>query len=174
MYLVDTNVVSEVRRGGVEAVGWLRSVNPLAVYLSVITLGEIMRGIALKQKADPRAASPSRAVAANPAKRSRRPSSAHHGRDRPRVGPDRGPAPPRRRRRTDRGHGDRPRPHRRHAQRRGFRRYPSDDFEPLGHEMSGPRGDAPDPNSPASAHSSPDSTAYPCRGAGDCGLARAP
>jgi predicted nucleic acid-binding protein len=57
MYLVDTNVVSEARRGGVEAVGWLRSVNPLAVYLSVITLGEIMRGVALKQRSDPRAAS---------------------------------------------------------------------------------------------------------------------
>jgi hypothetical protein len=56
MYLVDTNVVSEARRGAPEAVGWLRSVDPLAVYLSVITLGEIMRGIALKQKADPRSA----------------------------------------------------------------------------------------------------------------------
>ena len=58
MYLVDTNVVSEARRGSVEAVGWLRSVNPLAVYLSVITLGEIMRGVALKQKTDPHAAHP--------------------------------------------------------------------------------------------------------------------
>ena len=57
MYLVDTNVISEARRGSREAVGWLRSVNPLAVYLSVITLGEIMRGVALKQKSDPRAAS---------------------------------------------------------------------------------------------------------------------
>ena len=57
MYLVDTNVVSEARRGAAEAVAWLRSVNPLNVHLSVITLGEIMRGIALKQKSDPRAAS---------------------------------------------------------------------------------------------------------------------
>ena len=57
MYLVDTNVVSEARRGSLEAVTWLRSVNPLAVYLSVITLGEIMRGVALRQKSDPRAAS---------------------------------------------------------------------------------------------------------------------
>ena len=57
MYLVDTNVVSEARRGAAEAVAWLRSVNPLDVHLSVITLGEIMRGIALKQKSDPRAAS---------------------------------------------------------------------------------------------------------------------
>src|SRR5271154_5623269 len=39
MYLVDTNVVSEARRGTAEAVKWLRSVNPLDVHLSVITLG---------------------------------------------------------------------------------------------------------------------------------------
>jgi toxin FitB len=57
MYLVDTNVVSEARRGAAEAVGWLRSVDPLAVRLSVITLGEIMRGVALKQKSDPQTAS---------------------------------------------------------------------------------------------------------------------
>ena len=57
MYLVDTNVISEARRGSLEAVTWLRSVNSLAVYLSVITLGEIMRGVAFRQKSDPRAAS---------------------------------------------------------------------------------------------------------------------
>lgn len=56
MYLVDTNIVSEARRGTPEAVSWLRSVNPLSVHLSALTLGEIMRGIALKQKGDPRAA----------------------------------------------------------------------------------------------------------------------
>ena len=57
MYLVDTNVVSEARRGSAEAVKWLRSVNPLDVHLSVITLGEVMRGIGSRQKADPQAAS---------------------------------------------------------------------------------------------------------------------
>jgi predicted nucleic acid-binding protein len=56
MYLVDTNVVSEARRGSPEATGWLRSVNPASVHLSTLTLGEIMRGIALKQKSDPKAA----------------------------------------------------------------------------------------------------------------------
>lgn len=56
MYLVDTNVVSEARGGTAEAVGWLRSVDPQSVYLSVITLGEIMRGVALRQKSDPQAA----------------------------------------------------------------------------------------------------------------------
>jgi len=56
MYLVDTNIVSEAQRGTPQAVSWLRSVNPLSVYLSALTLGEIMRGIALKKKSDPRAA----------------------------------------------------------------------------------------------------------------------
>lgn len=50
MYLVDTNIVSEARRGTPQAVSWLRSVDPLSVHLSALTLGEIMRGIALKQK----------------------------------------------------------------------------------------------------------------------------
>ncbi len=58
MYLIDTNVVSEARRGSPEAKRWLGSIDPDAVYLSVITLGEIMRGVALKQKTDPRAAAP--------------------------------------------------------------------------------------------------------------------
>lgn len=56
MYLVDTNVVSEARRGTPQAVSWLRSVDPVSIHLSALTLGEIMRGIALKQKSDPRAA----------------------------------------------------------------------------------------------------------------------
>lgn len=56
MYLVDTNVISEARRGTAEAVGWLRSTAPQAIYLSTLTLGEIMQGIALKQKSDPAAA----------------------------------------------------------------------------------------------------------------------
>lgn len=56
MYLVDTNVVSEARRGTVEAVHWMRSVDPLSIHLSTLTLGEIMRGIAFKQKSDPTAA----------------------------------------------------------------------------------------------------------------------
>jgi len=56
MYLIDTNVISEARRGTPQAVSWLRSVDPLRVHISALTLGEIMRGIALKQKSDPRAA----------------------------------------------------------------------------------------------------------------------
>jgi toxin FitB len=53
MYLIDTHFVSEARRGTPQAVSWLRSVDPHSVHLSALTLGEIMRGIALKQKTDP-------------------------------------------------------------------------------------------------------------------------
>jgi toxin FitB len=56
MYLVDTNVLSEACHGSKEARVWLRSIDPTTIYLSVITLGEIMKGIALKLRADARAA----------------------------------------------------------------------------------------------------------------------
>jgi toxin FitB len=61
MYLVDTNVLSEARRGSPQAQCWFRSVDPSAVYLSVITLGEIMKGVALRQRTDARAAASLRA-----------------------------------------------------------------------------------------------------------------
>ena len=53
MYRVDNNVLSEARRGSREARTWLRSVDPGTIYLSVITLGEIMKGIALKLRMMP-------------------------------------------------------------------------------------------------------------------------
>jgi toxin FitB len=56
MYLVDTNIVSEARRSRREAVDWLRSVNPETIHLSVITIGEIVRGAELKRRSDPAAA----------------------------------------------------------------------------------------------------------------------
>ena len=56
MYLLDTNVVSEARRGSPEAIAWIRSVKGRALHVSVITLGEIMRGIQLKERKDPRVA----------------------------------------------------------------------------------------------------------------------
>ena len=54
MYLVDTNVLSEARRKNPIAARWLRSVDPNTIYLSVITLGEIARGIVMKERTDPR------------------------------------------------------------------------------------------------------------------------
>jgi toxin FitB len=56
MYLLDTNIVSEARRGSPEATAWIRSVRGRALHVSVITLGEIMRGIQIKERKDPKAA----------------------------------------------------------------------------------------------------------------------
>ena len=55
MYLLDTNVVSELRRprphGGV--VAWLRSVDDGDLHLSAVTLGEIQAGIEITREQDP-------------------------------------------------------------------------------------------------------------------------
>ena len=55
MYLLDTNVVSELRRarphGAVLA--WLQSVDDRHLYLSAVTLGEIQAGIELTREQDP-------------------------------------------------------------------------------------------------------------------------
>jgi predicted nucleic acid-binding protein len=52
MYLLDTNVVSELRKprphGAVLA--WLESVNDASLYLATITLGEIQAGIELTRE----------------------------------------------------------------------------------------------------------------------------
>ncbi len=55
MYLLDTNVVSELRRprphGAVRA--WLSSVEDTELFLSAVTLGEIQAGIELTREQDP-------------------------------------------------------------------------------------------------------------------------
>lgn len=55
MFILDTNVISAVRRSDraprVEA--WLRGRNDDDLYLSVITLGEIARGIRQQEARDP-------------------------------------------------------------------------------------------------------------------------
>jgi toxin FitB len=54
MYLLDTNVVSELRKprphGGVLA--WLRSVDDKNLFLSAVTVGEIQAGIELTREQD--------------------------------------------------------------------------------------------------------------------------
>jgi predicted nucleic acid-binding protein len=55
-YLLDTCVVSEARRNAPAAVAWLSAVNPDALFLSVVTLGEIAKGMAIRQRTDPVAA----------------------------------------------------------------------------------------------------------------------
>lgn len=58
MYLLDTNVVSELRRprphGGV--VSWLRSVPDAALHLSAVTIGELQAGIEITRERDPQKA----------------------------------------------------------------------------------------------------------------------
>ncbi len=53
MYILDTNVVSEVRRRTPQAVRWIQGIRPDTLYLSVITIGEIMRGVMMKARTDP-------------------------------------------------------------------------------------------------------------------------
>jgi predicted nucleic acid-binding protein len=55
-YLVDTNVLSEARRRSVQATAWLRAVDPATLFLSVITVGEIAKGVAVRERTDPVAA----------------------------------------------------------------------------------------------------------------------
>jgi len=54
MYLLDTNVVSELRRqrphGGV--VAWLESIDEAHLHMSAVTLGEIQAGIELTREQD--------------------------------------------------------------------------------------------------------------------------
>jgi predicted nucleic acid-binding protein len=54
-YLLDTNVLSEVRgpRGDVGVKRWVSSVPTEDLYLSVLTLGEVRRGIGLLGRRDP-------------------------------------------------------------------------------------------------------------------------
>lgn len=58
-YLLDTNVVSELRKnrphGGV--VAWLESLDDAQLYVSAVTLGEIQAGIELTREQDPEKAS---------------------------------------------------------------------------------------------------------------------
>ena len=57
-YLLDTNVLSETRRKEAEAgvTSFLSAVDPSALYLSVLSLGELRKGVALKKKSVPDAA----------------------------------------------------------------------------------------------------------------------
>lgn len=54
MYLLDTNIVSELRKprphGGV--IAWLQSVNDAELHLSAVTLGEIQAGVELTRDQD--------------------------------------------------------------------------------------------------------------------------
>lgn len=55
MYLLDTNVVSELRRvrphGAV--IAWLKSVADADLFLSALTIGELQAGVEITRKRDP-------------------------------------------------------------------------------------------------------------------------
>lgn len=57
-YLLDTNVVSETRRSrpNIGVIDFLTSANKDALYLSVLTIGELHKGVEAKRRNDPRAA----------------------------------------------------------------------------------------------------------------------
>jgi len=66
-YLIDTNVVSEMRKpkphGG--AFAWLQSLELKQVFFSAVTFGEIQRGVEITRRQDPLKANEIEAWAAN-------------------------------------------------------------------------------------------------------------
>ena len=54
-WLIDTNVVSEARRlnGSPQVKSWVRSTPASTCFLSVLTIGEIRRGVELLRRHDP-------------------------------------------------------------------------------------------------------------------------
>jgi predicted nucleic acid-binding protein len=59
-FLIDTNVLSELRKGAradVNVRRWFEGIDETSIYLSVLVTGEIRRGIEAIRKRDPRAAS---------------------------------------------------------------------------------------------------------------------
>lgn len=58
-FLVDTNVLSELRKGAranVHLRGWFEGISPEEVYLSVLVVGELRRGVELVRRRDTRQA----------------------------------------------------------------------------------------------------------------------
>lgn len=54
-YLLDTNILSETRRKQPEqrVIDFLSAAEPSALFISVLTLGELRKGVALKKRSDP-------------------------------------------------------------------------------------------------------------------------
>ena len=55
-YLIDTNIISEVRKGSrcnALVASWYASIDDADLYLSVLVLGEIRKGIELARRRDP-------------------------------------------------------------------------------------------------------------------------
>jgi toxin FitB len=59
MFVLDTNVVSELRKAATgkanpRVVAWAASIRPAALFLSIITLMELEQGVLLLERRDPR------------------------------------------------------------------------------------------------------------------------
>jgi predicted nucleic acid-binding protein len=54
-YLLDTNVVSELRKAKPHGavVGWTKTLRPEQIFLSAVTVGELQAGVELTRKNDP-------------------------------------------------------------------------------------------------------------------------
>jgi hypothetical protein len=54
-YLLDTNVLSETRKKQPDAkvIAFLTNTDPSTIYISVLTLGELRKGVAQKRRTDP-------------------------------------------------------------------------------------------------------------------------
>ena len=57
-YLLDTNVLSETRKKNADAgvIAFLQATDSSALYVSVLSIGELLKGIALKRRSDRAAA----------------------------------------------------------------------------------------------------------------------
>ncbi len=57
-YLLDTNVLSETRRKKADpgVISFLKSIDSSSLFLSVLTIGELRKGVAAKMRIDPTAA----------------------------------------------------------------------------------------------------------------------
>lgn len=58
-YLLDTNVISETRKTRADSgvIAFLSAADAMGLFLSVLTLGELRRGVAAKRRSDPVASS---------------------------------------------------------------------------------------------------------------------
>jgi hypothetical protein len=54
-YLLDTNILSETRKKQADekVVAFLTSADPSSIYISILTLGELRKGVAQKRRTDP-------------------------------------------------------------------------------------------------------------------------
>ena len=55
-FLIDTNVISELRKGSrcdPSVTSWFEAIHPGEIFLSVLSIGEIRRGIELIRRRDP-------------------------------------------------------------------------------------------------------------------------